>query len=151
MWSMKMKISDSPRKKSRRRSRCVDGSGTDRLNSRQAATPGYSRAAPPENSRPGTAGRPGLPAIAAGKSPPANTGGRRGAGGMAHFLEHLGRPLEGWWDDLGSQSMTPEVRRALTGGVAAEAGYRDIAALEAQRDRFLLGLLAPKKVADSEN
>jgi hypothetical protein len=74
-----------------------------------------------------------------------------GAGGMAHFLDQLGPPLEGWWGDLGSPSLTPEVRRALTEGVAAEAGDRDIAALEAQRDRFLLDLLALKKVADGEN
>lgn len=68
-----------------------------------------------------------------------------GAGGMAHFLDQLGPPLEGWWSDLGSPSLTPEIRQALTEGVAAEAGERDIAALAAERDRFLIELLALKK------
>jgi carnitine 3-dehydrogenase len=68
-----------------------------------------------------------------------------GAGGMAHFLNELGPPLESWWDDLGSPSLTPAVRAALAEGVAAEAGGRDIAALAAERDRFLVDLLALKE------
>jgi 3-hydroxyacyl-CoA dehydrogenase len=74
-----------------------------------------------------------------------------GAGGMAHFLEQLGPPLEGWWDDLGSPSLTPEVGQALTQGVAAEAGDRDISALAEQRDRFLIDLLTLKKTAFDKN
>ncbi len=70
-----------------------------------------------------------------------------GSGGMAHFLDQLGPPLEGWWEDLGSPRLTPEVRAALAEGVAAEAGPRDIAALAAERDRFLVDLLALKKHA----
>jgi carnitine 3-dehydrogenase len=70
-----------------------------------------------------------------------------GSGGMAHFLDQLGPPLEGWWDDLGSPRLTPEVRAALTEGVTAEAGTRDIAALAAERDRFLVDLLALKESA----
>ncbi len=58
-----------------------------------------------------------------------------GSGGIAHFLDQLGPPLESWWDDLGSPRLTPEVRRALAEGVAAEAGTRDIATLETERDR----------------
>jgi carnitine 3-dehydrogenase len=64
---------------------------------------------------------------------------------MAHFLDQLGPSLEDWWSDLGSPSLTPEVREALTEGVAAEAGDRDIAALTARRDRFLIELLTLKK------
>jgi carnitine 3-dehydrogenase len=70
-----------------------------------------------------------------------------GSGGMAHFLEQLGPPLESWWDDLGSPRLTPEVRGALAEGVAAEAGGRDIATLAAERDRFLVDLLELKKSA----
>ena len=71
---------------------------------------------------------------------------------MAHFLDQLGLdqlgpPLESWWDDLGSPSLTPEVRQELTQGTVAEAGDRDIAALAIERDRFLTGLLALKKSA----
>src|SRR5829696_2291166 len=68
-----------------------------------------------------------------------------GAGGMAHFLDQLGPPLESWWSDLGAPSLTAEVQAALTAGVAGEAGGRDIADLAAERDRFLVDLLALKK------
>jgi carnitine 3-dehydrogenase len=68
-----------------------------------------------------------------------------GAGGMAHFLDQLGPPLESWWGDLGSPSLTPEVRQELTRGVVAEAADRDIADLTAERDRFLTDLLALKR------
>jgi carnitine 3-dehydrogenase len=68
-----------------------------------------------------------------------------GVGGMAHFLEQLGPPLESWWDDLGSPRLSSEVCDALAAGVAAAAGGRDIAALAAERDRFLVDLLALKK------
>jgi 3-hydroxyacyl-CoA dehydrogenase len=68
-----------------------------------------------------------------------------GAGGMAHFLDQLGPPLEGWWDDLGAPRLTAETCAALTAGVAAEAAGRDIAALAAERDRFLIDLLALKQ------
>ena len=67
-----------------------------------------------------------------------------GTGGMAHFLEQLGPPLESWWDDLGSPRLTPAIGQALAAGVAAEADGRDIAALAAERDRFLVDLLALK-------
>ena len=73
-----------------------------------------------------------------------------GAGGMAHFLEQLGPPRESWWNDLGAPSLTPEVREALTGGVAAEAAGRDIAALAAARDRFLIDLLSLKKASGGD-
>jgi len=68
-----------------------------------------------------------------------------GEGGMPHFLDQLGPPLEGWWDDLGQPSLTAEVRDALIAGVSAEAAGRDIPALAAARDKFLIELLALKK------
>ena len=70
-----------------------------------------------------------------------------GTGGMAHFLEQLGPPLESWWDNLGSPRLTPEIGQALATGVRAEAGGRDIAALAAERDRFLVDLLALKGIS----
>jgi carnitine 3-dehydrogenase len=69
-----------------------------------------------------------------------------GSGGMAHFLDQLGPPLESWWDELGTPRLTPEIRRMLTAGVAEEAAGRDIDTLAAERDRFLLDLLALKRV-----
>jgi len=74
-----------------------------------------------------------------------------GEGGMAHFLAQLGPPLESWWGDLGAPSLTPQVQKALTEGVAAAAGDRDVATLAATRDRFLLDLLALKKTARDKN
>jgi len=68
-----------------------------------------------------------------------------GSGGMAHFLDQLGPPLESWWDELGAPRLTPEICQALTAGVADEAEGRDIATLAAERDRFLLDLLALKR------
>jgi len=41
--------------------------------------------------------------------------------------------------------LAPELCAALAEGVAAEAGGRDIAALAAERDRFLVDLLELKK------
>ena len=73
-----------------------------------------------------------------------------GAGGMAYFLDQLGPPLEGWWNDLGSPSLTPQIRRELIEGVAAATAEQDIATLEAERDRFLTELLALKKAAQDE-
>jgi carnitine 3-dehydrogenase len=72
-----------------------------------------------------------------------------GTGGIAHFLAALGPPMESWWDDLGNPQLTPELCGALVEGVAAEAGGRDIAALEAERDRFLVDLLELKKSGDA--
>src|SRR6266446_4742899 len=73
-----------------------------------------------------------------------------GTGGIAHFLEQLGPPLESWWDELGNPRLTPEIGEALAAGVMAEAGGRDIAALAAERDRFLVDLLALKSAQRGE-
>jgi carnitine 3-dehydrogenase len=53
--------------------------------------------------------------------------------------------MEGWRDDLGAPNLTPEVGATLTEGIATAAGGRDIAALAAERDRFLIDLLSLKK------
>ncbi|CUJ47777.1 3-hydroxyacyl-CoA dehydrogenase NAD-binding domain-containing protein [Achromobacter xylosoxidans] len=68
-----------------------------------------------------------------------NLGG--GAGGMAHFMDHLLGPIQTWWDDLGTPEVTPELRRRLIEGVNAEAGQRDIADLVRDRDAQLTALL----------
>jgi carnitine 3-dehydrogenase len=65
-----------------------------------------------------------------------------GEGGMPHFLDHIGGPMQEWWDDLGSPTLTPEVRQAIIDGVAEEAGDRTIADLQRERDRLLLAVLA---------
>ena len=72
-----------------------------------------------------------------------------GDGGIAHVLAHLGAPMESWWGDLGSPGLTPELRQALTEGVADETDGRDIATLAGERDRFLVDLLALKSRSKS--
>jgi len=64
-----------------------------------------------------------------------------GEGGMAHFLDHLGGPIESWWDTLGHTPLTPEVRAALVDGVEEAKGGRDDAALRRTRDERLVEML----------
>lgn len=71
-----------------------------------------------------------------------------GEGGIAHFLDQFATPMQGWWDDLGRPQLTADVRAALAAGVAEEAQGRDIATLAANRDRFLVDLLALKRGAE---
>jgi hypothetical protein len=70
-----------------------------------------------------------------------------GTGGIAHFLEQFAGPMTDWWRDLGNPALTPELRERLGAGIAEEAAGRDIAQLEARRDRFLVDLLAMKAAA----
>ncbi|MFT3688724.1 3-hydroxyacyl-CoA dehydrogenase NAD-binding domain-containing protein [Paenirhodobacter sp.] len=64
-----------------------------------------------------------------------------GAGGMSHFLDHIGPAMEGWWADLGQPRLTPELRERLIAGSRDELAGRTIPALSADRDRMLLALL----------
>ncbi|TJZ89854.1 3-hydroxyacyl-CoA dehydrogenase [Paracoccus gahaiensis] len=64
-----------------------------------------------------------------------------GPGGMAAYLDHLGPSQERRWADLGTPSLTPGVRAALTAGIAAEADGRDIPTLEHTRDAALIAVL----------
>lgn len=64
-----------------------------------------------------------------------------GPGGIEHYLDHLGPSQERRWESLGTPRLTPEVRRMLVDGIAAEAGGRSVDALEAERDRRLIDIL----------
>ena len=64
-----------------------------------------------------------------------------GEGGMTHFLEHIGGPMQSWMDDLGKPKLTPKTRKAIIDGVAEEAGRRSIADLQRWRDRKLIEIL----------
>jgi 3-hydroxyacyl-CoA dehydrogenase len=65
-----------------------------------------------------------------------------GEGGMAHFLDHLGPPIEGWWKTMGQPTLTPEVKALLTQGIEEEIGERSYGDLVAERDRRLVAMLA---------
>jgi carnitine 3-dehydrogenase len=65
-----------------------------------------------------------------------------GRGGVEHFLSQFAGPIQGWWQDLGTPTLTPELQRKLVAGVAEEAAGRSIAELEARRDAHLISLLS---------
>jgi 3-hydroxyacyl-CoA dehydrogenase len=68
-----------------------------------------------------------------------------GAGGIQHFLEHLGPALATWWKDLGTiTDFTPQVTKTIIDGVLNEAGKRSIEELGRERDDMLLELLATR-------
>jgi 3-hydroxyacyl-CoA dehydrogenase len=67
-----------------------------------------------------------------------------GAGGIEHVLAHLGGPIEDWWKDLGTPSMTADLKQKVTDGVAQELGSRRTSDLEAARDTLLLNLIRAK-------
>jgi carnitine 3-dehydrogenase len=71
-----------------------------------------------------------------------------GPGGIAHVLEHLGPPMEGWWRDLGNTTLSKELNAAIARGVAEELRGADSAHLANHRDELLLALLQLKAAAD---
>ncbi|WP_175840848.1 3-hydroxyacyl-CoA dehydrogenase NAD-binding domain-containing protein [Burkholderia contaminans] len=68
-----------------------------------------------------------------------------GAGGIAHFLEHLSGPITSWWDDLGTPSFDPEVDRKLNDALRAIQGERSMQELAAERDRLLVELIDTRR------
>jgi 3-hydroxyacyl-CoA dehydrogenase len=67
-----------------------------------------------------------------------------GTGGIGHFLDQFAGPMTDWWQDLGTPVLSQDLRARLVAGIVDEAAGRDIAQLEARRDRFLVELLALK-------
>jgi carnitine 3-dehydrogenase len=75
-----------------------------------------------------------------------------GTGGITHVLEHLGPPLENWWHDLGSPSLSKELIGAIAQGVTGELAGTDISEIADRRDDQLLALLELKaKSMSNEN
>ncbi|AOI57148.1 3-hydroxyacyl-CoA dehydrogenase NAD-binding domain-containing protein [Burkholderia diffusa] len=68
-----------------------------------------------------------------------------GAGGIAHFLEHLSGPIATWWDDLGTPSFDPGVDRKLNEELRAIQGERSMQELAAERDRLLVELIDARR------
>lgn len=61
-----------------------------------------------------------------------------GAGGIAHYLAHLGPSQERRWQDLGQPRLDPATIEKLIAGIEAEAAGRSIATLEGLRDKALI-------------
>lgn len=71
-----------------------------------------------------------------------------GAGGMTHFMPHIGAPMaRDWWPALGTPALTPELQKQIIEGVDDEAGGRTVAELAAERDRCLIAILEALKAA----
>ena len=67
-----------------------------------------------------------------------------GEGGMAHLLDHLGGPIESWWQDLGAPTMHAELKAKVVAGVAQALAGRSEADLQRARDQLLMDLMAAK-------
>ena len=65
-----------------------------------------------------------------------------GAGGIEHYLKHLGPSQERRWSSLGNPKLTPDLCRRIIDGVTEEAAGRSIPELEAARDANLIRILA---------
>ena len=70
-----------------------------------------------------------------------------GPGGIAHVLDHLGGPIESWWNDLGAPAMTDTLKRQVAEGVADALGQRTSAEVARTRDGLLLELMHSKQIA----
>ncbi|MEM9630831.1 MAG: 3-hydroxyacyl-CoA dehydrogenase NAD-binding domain-containing protein [Pseudomonadota bacterium] len=79
---------------------------------------------------------PGLRWAALGPSALFHLGG--GEAGIRGFCEHLGGPMQSWWDDLGAPRITPEIINTLETGLTSEAGDVSAAELARRRDRLVL-------------
>ncbi len=70
-----------------------------------------------------------------------------GDGGLRHVLEHLGPPIERWWDDLGEPRLTAGLCEIAIEGVERELAGRDLTDLVASRDELLIELLRTRRAA----
>ena len=67
-----------------------------------------------------------------------------GAGGIAHLLDHLGGPIESWWQDLGAPTMHAALKARIAAGVSEALAGRSETELERARDQLLMDLMAAK-------
>ncbi len=82
---------------------------------------------------------PGLRWAAMGPNSLFHLGG--GPGGIRAFCDHLGGPIQGWWEDLGKPQLTPDVIDALEKGVDDMMQGTSLQDLAARRDRLILNYL----------
>lgn len=68
-----------------------------------------------------------------------------GAGGYRHYLDHLGPTQEARWRELGTPSLTDEVKERLIAGVEEELAGQDRDSLTRRRDQALVELYQLKQ------
>jgi 3-hydroxyacyl-CoA dehydrogenase len=67
-----------------------------------------------------------------------------GPGGMQHLLDHLGEPIDGWWQDLSTITMSDIIKKKIAEGSDAQTASWDMAAVVAERDALLIELIRRK-------
>jgi carnitine 3-dehydrogenase len=65
-----------------------------------------------------------------------------GAGGIAHFMEHLMDGLVGLMKSLGTPEVTPELKQLIVKGVLEQAGGRTVDELARRENEVMAGLFA---------
>lgn len=65
-----------------------------------------------------------------------------GQGGLAHFLDHLGKPFETLWDDAQRPIVTEALKQSLVEAVTQSSGGRSVPELTAERNAKLKRILA---------
>ena len=65
-----------------------------------------------------------------------------GRGGMEHMLEQFGPALSLPWTRLEAPALTDELRKRMIDGTGAQAEGTTVEALEQERDRCLIEILA---------
>lgn len=70
-----------------------------------------------------------------------------GEGGLAHVLQHLGPPMDEYWQDLLPTRLTDEVRDAVLSSASQQTDAWDIEAVTRERDALLVQLLKLKSAA----
>jgi len=73
-----------------------------------------------------------------------------GEGGMAYCLDQFGPALKLPWSRLQAPELTPELRQRLVAGTAREAGDRDYATLNRERDAGLVAIQKALNTVGSE-
>lgn len=67
-----------------------------------------------------------------------------GEGGLRHLLDHLGPPMDDYWQDLLPTRLTGEVKEAVLDSAEQQMGDWDMASVARERDRLLVALLKLK-------
>jgi hypothetical protein len=68
-----------------------------------------------------------------------------GAGGIRYYLQHLGESQVRRWADLGTPTLSENVREEIAEGVEQEAAGRSIDVLASERDALLIATLRARK------
>jgi carnitine 3-dehydrogenase len=93
---------------------------------------------------------PGLRWAALGPSSLFHLGG--GEKGIAGFCEHIGPPMQTWWDDLGNASFDEETVKLLVDGMANITSATSTEQLKIKRDKLVLAFVQDiNKLQDNQS